>query len=447
MDGADPSAACCARVLAQPWTQLPCGGSWYVKAAFEASPSCALPESGYAVLLTDLTRVWWQQLNVVALVKAMEASAEESGNVADEDSARDMMEKFAKAFEEPRVAGYEFRAERADAPSEDAVLRLKIMTEDEFDEDAENLQWMFAAAALAWVESAALLRDTFIAPLISVKQQLDAQKMDLAELIVQEEQKGGGGGGGATNGHRDNQSLFGQGYGSARRGDQGFALDVFNEHHVEKFRQERAAGPRASAAGSAAAPSNGTAAEADLFAGFAGGIYAAHVAPSPSSGSAIDITGDDSATPHGGSLAAGSPSPSKGRGTLRANSASPGSTAASSSSTRSPGKRGAGNRHVAISDSDDSDDDAAALFADEPAGGSTQATQQPRTQHSLLDMADDNYTSTQRPAATQRSISPAVSAPRGASQRPSPAAGKSQAPPKGGSKKKKVAKKKRRVMG
>ena len=102
-----------------------------------------------------------------------------------------MMRQFEKAFAEPHLAMYKFRVEMC---GEDAVLRLELdigtdaSPDDVFDEDEQaSMKWAFNTTAMEWSESAKLLRDTFILPLISVKEQLQLQKMDLAEMIAKGE--------------------------------------------------------------------------------------------------------------------------------------------------------------------------------------------------------------------------------------------------------------------
>ena len=74
------------------------------------------------------------------------------------------MRTFADAFAEPRETGREFKAEVGD---ESALLQLCITS------DGDELKWEFRTAALAWSDSVQVVRDTFIQPLVEVKQIVD----------------------------------------------------------------------------------------------------------------------------------------------------------------------------------------------------------------------------------------------------------------------------------
>jgi hypothetical protein len=171
----------------------------------------------------------------------------------DEEAACSMMSQFAKAFAEPQVAAYTFRVEVHGDDS--AVLTLEIDTsldadpfdDDDFDEQT-TMKWSFSAAALEWAESAKLLRDTFIQPLISVKQQLQMQKMDLAEHIANDEQggapgggagggggggRGGGGGGGGQMRAVTNWRAAYNTNGTTAGGPEEFKLELFDKYRVE----------------------------------------------------------------------------------------------------------------------------------------------------------------------------------------------------------------------
>jgi|EP01043_Picozoa_sp_COSAG02_P029916 hypothetical protein len=154
----------------------------------------------------------------------------------DEHEACNMMRQFEKAFAEPHLPLYTFRIEMR---GEDAVLRLEIDTEvngsadDLFDDEEQTtMNWSFDTTALEWPESATLLRETFIQPLISVKQQLQLQKMDLAHTIVQGET---GVSASATGGHMRAVTGWRAAYqtNGAGGGPEEFKLEDFDQQHVE----------------------------------------------------------------------------------------------------------------------------------------------------------------------------------------------------------------------
>lgn len=145
-----------------------------------------------------------------------------------------MMRQFEKAFAEPHLALYKFHVEmRGDS----AVLTLTIDTDIDGSSDVVSdkrtlMKWVFNTVALEWPESAKLLRETFVQPLISVKEQLQLQKMDLAEMIAKGEATVGAA---AKGGQMRNATSWRASYktNGADDGSNEFKLELFDQNHVE----------------------------------------------------------------------------------------------------------------------------------------------------------------------------------------------------------------------
>ncbi len=378
----------------------------------------------------------------------------------DEHEACNMMRQFEKAFAEPRVPLYTFRVEMR---GEEAVLRLAIDTEhngstdDLFDgEEQTSMKWSFNTTALEWPESAKVLRDTFTKPLISVKQQLQLQKMDLAEMIAKGET---GVSARATGGHMRAVTSWRAAYqtNGVETAPQEFKLELFDQEHILvrqlttarssphlpdlysliawMFARRLQRFQRSRDEESTSGASSGTGAEAttsdNLFDSFAADIYKAHVnveGRCRSARAAAHGTGDGSEHPDAGgddkartpyahndtqdrscgswdtlSSADSPPHSHRSRSTaLAADSATycdrrmrtrPTETNRRADESAARAASTAG----ADSGSDDSDAEMAALFAAESTGTmQARGTQGPASTLGLLDMAADDYQPSQR---------------------------------------------------
>ena len=131
------------------------------------------------------------------------------------------MRTFADAFAEPRETGREFKAEVGD---ESALLQLCITS------DGDELKWEFRTAALAWSDSVQVVRDTFIQPLVEVKQQLETQKLDLVETVLNQSQASAADFGGQHAG--GGRRMYGAHGSAAPSGGSDFSLDEFDGRTV-----------------------------------------------------------------------------------------------------------------------------------------------------------------------------------------------------------------------
>ena len=131
------------------------------------------------------------------------------------------MRTFADAFAEPRETGREFTAEVGD---ESALLQLCITS------DGDQLTWEFRTAALAWSDSVQVVRDTFIQPLVEVKQQLETQKLDLVETVLNQSQASAADFGGQHAG--GGRRMYGAHGSAAPSGGSDFSLDDFDARTV-----------------------------------------------------------------------------------------------------------------------------------------------------------------------------------------------------------------------
>ena len=291
------------------------------------------------------------------------------------------MRTFADAFAEPRETGREFKAEVGD---ESALLQLCITS------DGDQLTWEFRATALAWSDSVQVVRDTFIQPLVEVKQQLETQKLDLVETVLNQSQASAADFGGQHAG--GGRRMYGAHGSAAPSGGSDFSLDEFDGRTVavrslpapllpgRRARRARAIFCRLSApclgAGAQsfkekrkqAAASGDAETPPELFEGFAGHIYSAVMSAateepartgSPDGPDDVIVSTQPMHRRESEvSVSPSQPQPSVGR--------SPSSR--SPRGTASPPGGGASTRTLALgsdSDSDDSDAEARALFADD----------------------------------------------------------------------------------
>ena len=359
------------------------------------------------------------------------------------------MRTFADAFAEPRETGREFTAEVGD---ESALLQLCITS------DGDQLTWEFRTAALPWSDSVQVVRDTFIQPLVEVKQQLETQKLDLVETVLNQSQASAADFGGQHAG--GGRRMYGA-HGSAASGGSDFSLDDFDARTVavrssslpapllpaRRARRARAIFCRLSApclgAGAqsfkekrkqAAAPGDAET-PPELFEGFAGNIYSAVMSAATEeparTGSPdgpddvivstqpmhrresevrffteIETIFDDLQMKFGHfrrdfgqvSVSPSQPQPSAGR--------SPSSRSPRGTASRSPPGGGASTRTLALgsdSDSDDSDAEARALFADDDLP--------PREPQQRLNLLGLGSTQPTQPTQQQRHSPAAAAAP------------------------------------
>ena len=330
------------------------------------------------------------------------------------------MRTFADAFAEPRETGREFKAEVGD---ESALLQLCITS------DGDELKWEFRTAALAWSDSVQVVRDTFIQPLVEVKQQLETQKLDLVETVLNQSQASAADFGGQHAG--GGRRMYGA-HGSAASGGSDFSLDDFDARTVavrssslpapllpaRRARRVRAICCRLSApclgAGAqsfkekrkqAAAPGDAET-PPELFEGFAGNIYSAVMSAateepartgSPDGPDDVIVSTQPMHRRESEvSVSPSQPQPSAGR--------SPSSR--SPRGTASPPGGGASTRTLALgsdSDSDDSDAEARALFADDDLP--------PREPQQRLNLLGLGSTQPTQPTQQQRHSPAAAAAP------------------------------------